>query len=68
MMGRVGMGLGAHGVNINSAAVGRQPPGEDGRRNDVAVMVVTTDSPVPPGVVAEIAATDGFLAGRAVGL
>ena len=68
MMGRVGTRLGERGVNIESAAVGRQPPGEDGRRNEVAVMVVTTDSPVPREIVAEIAATDGFLAGRAVSL
>ena len=56
MMGRVGTVLGERGVNISSAAVGRQPPGEDGRRNEVAVMVVTTDSPVPGDVVDEIAA------------
>ena len=68
MMGRVGTSLGEHGVNISSAAVGRQPPGEDGRRNEVAVMVVTTDSPVPRAVVEQIAASDGFLAGRAVSL
>jgi D-3-phosphoglycerate dehydrogenase / 2-oxoglutarate reductase len=68
MMGRVGTVLGAHGVNISSAAVGRQPPGEDGGPNDVAVMVVTTDSPVPRDVVAQIAGSDGFLAGRAVTL
>ena len=68
MMGRVGTVLGERGVNISSAAVGRQPPGADGRRNEVAVMVVTTDSPVPRDVVAEIARSDGFLAGRAVSL
>jgi D-3-phosphoglycerate dehydrogenase / 2-oxoglutarate reductase len=68
MMGRVGTALGERGVNISSAAVGRQPPGEDGRRNEVAVMVVTTDSPVPRDVVAQIARSDGFLAGRAVSL
>ncbi|HTE60998.1 MAG TPA: NAD(P)-dependent oxidoreductase [Solirubrobacteraceae bacterium] len=68
MMGRVGTVLGQRGVNISSAAVGRQPPGEDGRRNEVAVMVVTTDSPVPRNVVDEIARSDGFLAGRAVSL
>src|SRR5215210_3167618 len=68
MMGRVGTVLGQRGVNISSAAVGRQPPGEDGRRNEVAVMVVTTDSPVPRDVVDEIARSDGFLAGRAVSL
>jgi hypothetical protein len=31
-------------------------------------MVVTTDSPVPRAVVEAIAASDGFLAGRAVSL
>ena len=51
-----------------SAAVGRQPPGEDGGPRDVAVMAVTTDSPVPQGVLDEIAASEGFLAGRAVTL
>ena len=56
MMGRVGTVLGERGVNISSAAVGRQPPGDDGRRDEVAVMVVTTDSPVPRDVVDEIAA------------
>ncbi|HKH17299.1 MAG TPA: ACT domain-containing protein, partial [Solirubrobacteraceae bacterium] len=68
MMGRVGTVLGQHGVNISSAAVGRQPPGDDGRGNEVAVMVVTTDSPVRRDVVEQIARSDGFLAGRAVSL
>jgi D-3-phosphoglycerate dehydrogenase / 2-oxoglutarate reductase len=68
MMGRVGTVLGERGVNISSAAVGRQPPSEDARRNEVAVMVVTTDSPVPRDVVDHIARSDGFLAGRAVSL
>jgi D-3-phosphoglycerate dehydrogenase / 2-oxoglutarate reductase len=68
MMGRVGSVLGQRGVNISSAAVGRQPPAPDGRRNELAVMVVTTDSPVSRDVVEEIAASDGFLAGRAVSL
>ncbi len=68
MMGRVGSALGERRVNISSAAVGRQPLAEDGRRNEVAVMVVTTDSPVPRDVVAEIARSDGFLDGRAVSL
>ena len=68
MMGRVGTLLGERGVNISSAAVGRQPPGADGRRNEIAVMVVTTDSPVPRDVIDAIASSDGFLAGRAVSL
>jgi D-3-phosphoglycerate dehydrogenase / 2-oxoglutarate reductase len=68
MMGRVGTVLGESGVNISSAAVGRQPPGQDGRSDEVAVMVVTTDSPVPRDAVDRIAGSDGFLAGRAVSL
>jgi D-3-phosphoglycerate dehydrogenase len=67
MVGRVGTTLGEHGVNISSAAVGRSP-GEDGRRGELAVMVVSTDVPVPPGIVEEIAQSDGFLDGRVVAL
>jgi D-3-phosphoglycerate dehydrogenase len=66
MVGRVGTAFGAHGVNINSAAVGRQPPGAGG--SDLAVMAITTDSPIPQGVIDEIVASDGFIAGRAVSL
>jgi D-3-phosphoglycerate dehydrogenase len=68
MVGRVGSSLGEHGINISSAAVGRQPPGDDGRRGELAVMVVSTDAPVPPDVVAEIAGSEGFLDGRVVAL
>ena len=68
MMGRVGTVLGQRGVNISSAAVGRQPPGDNGSGDEVAVMVVTTDSPVPRDVVEEIGRSEGFLAGRAVSL
>jgi D-3-phosphoglycerate dehydrogenase len=68
MMGRVGTVFGSRGVNISSAAVGRQGPGEDGKRDDVAVMVIATDGPVPPELVDEIVASDGFLAGRTVSL
>jgi D-3-phosphoglycerate dehydrogenase len=68
MIGRVGSCFGEHGINISSAAVGRQPPGEDGGRTDVAVMAVTTDDPIPAAVVDEIAASDGFIAGRGVSL
>jgi D-3-phosphoglycerate dehydrogenase / 2-oxoglutarate reductase len=67
MVGRVGSAFGAHGVNISSAAVGRQSP-EDGHRSDLAVMAITTDAPVPPEVVEQIAASEGFVAGRAVSL
>jgi D-3-phosphoglycerate dehydrogenase / 2-oxoglutarate reductase len=68
MVGRVGTCFGEHGVNISNAAVGRQPPGEDGGAADVAVMAVTTDAAVPQAVIEEIASSDGFLAGRAVSL
>jgi D-3-phosphoglycerate dehydrogenase / 2-oxoglutarate reductase len=64
----VGTAFGEHGINISQAAVGRTPPGEDGRRDNVAVMAVTADAPVPQELVDQIAATDGFIAGRAVSL
>jgi len=66
MVGRVGTAFGGHGVNISSAAVGRQAPGERG--SDLAVMAVTTDAAIPQGVIDEIVASDGFIAGRAVAL
>jgi D-3-phosphoglycerate dehydrogenase / 2-oxoglutarate reductase len=68
MVGRVGTTFGKHGINISQAAVGREPPGEDGHRDNVAVMAVTADNPVPQEVVDEIVASDGFVAGRAVSL
>ena len=70
MIGRVGSIFGDHGVNIVSAAVGRQPDDEDAAVPDgaSAVMAITTDAPVPQAVIDEIVASDGFLAGRAVTL
>ncbi len=68
MLGRVGTIFGQHGVNIVSAAVGRQPeedPGGDGR---LAAMVITTISPVPREVVDEIVSSEGFFAGHTVAL
>jgi D-3-phosphoglycerate dehydrogenase len=62
MIGRVGNAFGEHGVNIVSAAVGA----EEGERE--AVMALTTDAPVPNGVVDEIASGEGFFIGRAVDL
>jgi len=68
MIGRVGTAFGAAGVNIVSAAVGRQPdghgPGEDG----LAAMAVTTDVAVPSEVLAEIAGSEGFVDGHSVSL
>jgi D-3-phosphoglycerate dehydrogenase len=66
MVGRVGTRLGESGVNISAAAVGRHAPGEPG--TDLAVMAVTTDSPVPADVVAEIAGSEGFVSARAIPL
>jgi D-3-phosphoglycerate dehydrogenase len=65
MIGRVGTCFGENGVNIISAAVGLDPETKDSK---AAVMVVTTDGPVPPEIVAEIAASDGFVSGTAVSL
>jgi D-3-phosphoglycerate dehydrogenase len=69
MIGRVGMIFGNHGINIVSAAVGRQPDGSeadtDGR---LAAMVITTDTAVPEQVLEEITAGEGFVAGHTVTL
>jgi D-3-phosphoglycerate dehydrogenase len=67
MMGRAGMCFGAHGVNINSAAVGHVPE-EHGGDAGHAVMVLTTDKPVPAAVLEEILSTEGFFEGRSVAL
>jgi D-3-phosphoglycerate dehydrogenase len=67
MVGRVGSSLGEHGINISSAAVGRERDEVPGR-SELAVMVVATDVPVPPVVVEEIAGSEGFLDGRVVAL
>jgi D-3-phosphoglycerate dehydrogenase len=65
MLGRVGTMLGEAGINIVSAAVGRQPSEES---SGGAVMLVTADSPVPKEIVDEIVAGDGFVAGRTISL
>jgi D-3-phosphoglycerate dehydrogenase len=67
MIGRLGSTFGRHGINISSAAVGSRAPGVDAPP-DSAVMVVTTDAPAPPEVVAEIARSDGFFDGRTITL
>jgi D-3-phosphoglycerate dehydrogenase len=68
MIGRVGTIFGNHGINIVSAAVGRQPDGEGPAAGTLAAMAITTDAPVPRTVVDEIVALDGFVDGRAVSL
>jgi D-3-phosphoglycerate dehydrogenase / 2-oxoglutarate reductase len=68
MLGRVGTAFGARGVNIISAAVGRQPDETSTGDGGLAAMVITTSSPVPRDVVEEIASSDGFVAGQTVAL
>ncbi|MGN6170572.1 MAG: ACT domain-containing protein, partial [Solirubrobacteraceae bacterium] len=69
MIGRVGTIFGQHGINIVSAAVGRQPDGgalsPDG---GLAAMAITTDTAVPRQVLDEITSSEGFVAGRTVSL
>jgi D-3-phosphoglycerate dehydrogenase / 2-oxoglutarate reductase len=68
MIGRVGTCFGNHGVNIVSAAVGRQPDGANAAHGRLAAMAITTDSAVPHQVIDEIVASEGFDAGRTVSL
>jgi predicted regulator of amino acid metabolism with ACT domain len=65
MLGRVGTALGTASVNIVSAAVGHRPDTDvDGE----AVMIVTTDTPVPDDVLATLVGEPDFYAARAVDL
>jgi D-3-phosphoglycerate dehydrogenase len=68
MIGRVGTLFGANGINIVSAAVGRQQDEREAEGEVLAAMMITTDKPVPATVVSEIVASDGFVAGRSVSL
>jgi D-3-phosphoglycerate dehydrogenase len=68
MIGRVGTVFGDRGVNIVSAAVGRQPDGDAPGNGGLAAMAITTDAAVPREVVDEIVALDGFVAGRTISL
>jgi D-3-phosphoglycerate dehydrogenase / 2-oxoglutarate reductase len=68
MIGRVGTIFGAHGINIVSAAVGRQTGEREDEADGHAVMVITTDAPVPREVLDEVVAGDGFEDGRTVTL
>jgi D-3-phosphoglycerate dehydrogenase / 2-oxoglutarate reductase len=60
--------FGQHGLNIVSAAVGRQPDGDHFGEGALAAMAITTDRPVPSEVIDEIVASEGFVDGRAVAL
>ena len=67
-IGRVGTIVGSHGINIDSAAVGYQPDGMEGGDGSTAVMLLTTSTPVPDEVVAEIVGLDAVYEGRSVAL
>ncbi|MGI9083834.1 MAG: phosphoglycerate dehydrogenase [Aeromicrobium sp.] len=64
MLGRIGTAFGDAGINIVSAAVGRQPEGD----RDEATMIVTTDAPVTPAVLQAVLATADFFDARAISL
>jgi hypothetical protein len=68
MIGRVGTVFGRSGVNIVSAAVGRQSESGASEAGRLAAMAITTDAAVPQEVVDEIVAGEGFVAGRTVSL
>ena len=68
MIGRVGTVFGDHGINIVSAAIGRQPDGDEPSDGGLAAMAITTDAPVSPAVIQEIVAGGGFVDGRTVTL
>jgi D-3-phosphoglycerate dehydrogenase len=64
MIGRVGTIFGTHGINIVSAAVGRQPDDDERGSARLAAMVITTDAAVTCEVLDEVVAGEGFEDGR----
>ena len=68
MLGRVGTAFGERGINIVSAAVGRQPDGDGAADGALAAMVVTTDARVGDDVIEQIVSSGGFVAVRTVAL
>jgi D-3-phosphoglycerate dehydrogenase / 2-oxoglutarate reductase len=68
MIGRVGTCFGQLGINIVSAAAGRDPDDTIQDETRLQVMIVTTDVPVPRDLIDEIVAGDGFEAGQTVTL
>jgi D-3-phosphoglycerate dehydrogenase len=68
MIGRVGTIFGRQGVNIVSAAVGREGDERETDDDRLAAMAITTDAPVPAELIDEIAAGEGFFSGRTVTL
>ena len=55
MIGLVGVTLGRAGINISDMDVGRSAAGV------AALMVISTDQPLPTGVVGELRAAEGIL-------
>jgi D-3-phosphoglycerate dehydrogenase len=60
MIGRVCTEIGQSGVNISDMALGRSPEGER------ALMLLSTDQPVPEELVTRITAMDGVRAAHPV--
>lgn len=61
MVGFVGGVLGRHGLNINDMQLGKSAEGVP------ALIIFSTDSPVPPHAQAEIAAHEGVLSVNSIG-
>ena len=64
MLGRIGTAFGDAGINIVSAAVGHRGDAESGE----AIVIVTTDAPVPSSVLDAMMATADFFDARAISL
>jgi D-3-phosphoglycerate dehydrogenase / 2-oxoglutarate reductase len=62
MIGKVGTIMGEAGVNIANMALGRGPAGEH------ALMVLSTDSAVPPDAIDQLRAQAGILDAKAIEL
>jgi D-3-phosphoglycerate dehydrogenase len=62
VIGRVGTTLGDAKINISNMDVGQSPSGE------AALMVLATETPVPPDVVAMVSALGGVQSARAIDL
>ncbi len=62
MIGRVGTVLGEAGLNISNMDVGQSPSGE------AALMVIATETPVPPEVVEVVTRQTGVQSARAIDL
>lgn len=62
MIGTVGTILGGAGLNIEDMRVGKSPTGE------AALMVLTTSTPAPPGVIEQLRAEHGIVDAKAIEL